>query len=148
MRLNGFSQHASSDPLNCKVESLVIPVLVVTSPVSSNHQSHRILGAGLAVGLEGGDREECMAQDPAQHSHLLPRDFPSRLARAREERARFVSLALSSPSTFPWKLPVPRPKPPFLSRAPRAVQPCTPASAATAALSSRGCLGRARKPGT
>ena len=100
MRLNGFSQHASSDPLNCKVESLVIPVLVVTSPASSNHQSHRILGAGLAVGLEGGDREECMAQDPAQHSHLLPRDFPSRLARAREERARFVSLALSS-----WFLP-------------------------------------------
>lgn len=37
-----------------------------------------------------------MVQDPAQHNHLLPRDFPSRLARAREERARFVSLSLCS----------------------------------------------------
>lgn len=97
MRLSGFSQHASSEPQNCKVEPLVIPVLVITSPASSNHRSHCILGARLAVGLEGGDREECMAQDPAQHNHLLPRDFPSQLARAREERARFVSLSLSSP---------------------------------------------------
>lgn len=147
MRLSGFSQYVSFRSPKLQGRALVIPVLLVTSPGSSNHRSHRILGARLAVGLEGGDREECMAQDPAQHNHLLPRDFPSRLARAREERARFVSL-LSSPSTFSWKLPVPRPKPPFLSRAPLAVQPCTPASAATAALSSRGCLGRARKPGT
>lgn len=60
-----------------------------------------------------------LVQDPAQHNHLLPRDFPSRLARAREERARFVSLSLSPRS---WHVsveatraapeaPLPQPRP-------------------------------------
>lgn len=162
MRLSGSSQYASSDlphtcPLNPypsgKVESLVIPVLwsLVLALVTIAHTA--FLGQdqqwGSGAQAEGGaTRVESMVQDPAQHNHLLPRDFPSRLARAREERARFVSLPLSAPGTFPWKLPVPRPKPPFLSRAPHAGQPGTPVSAAIAALSSGKWLGRARKPRT
>lgn len=81
-----------------KVEPLVIPVLVATSPGSGNYRAHRILGAGLTVGFgqgRGVAREECLVQEPAQHNHLLPRDFPFRLARAREERARFVSPLLA-----------------------------------------------------
>lgn len=51
-------------------------------------------------------------------SHRLSWDFPSRLARAREEGARFVSRPASG--TFPRKLPEPRPKPPPLLAAPPA----------------------------
>lgn len=51
-------------------------------------------------------------------SHRLSWDFPSRLARAREEGARFVSRPASG--TFPPKLPEPRPKPPPLLAAPPA----------------------------
>lgn len=148
MRLSGFSQHASSDPQNCKVEPLVISVLMVTSPASSTIDHIAFLGQDWLWGWRVGTEKSVWHR--TQHSTTtssLGIFHPSSRGPARSERALSLSL-LSSPSTFPWKLPVPRPKPPFLSRAPRAVQPCTPASAATAALSSRGFLGRARKPGT
>lgn len=77
-------------------------------------------------------------------SHRLSWDFPSRLARAREEGARFVSHPASG--TFPPKLPEPRPKPPPSWPRPPLSPWRRPASAATAALSSRGCRGGARKP--
>lgn len=77
-------------------------------------------------------------------SHRLSWDFPSRLARAREEGARFVSRPASG--TFPPKLPEPRPKPPPSWPRPPLSPWRRPASAATAALSSRGCRGGARKP--
>lgn len=67
--------------------------------------------------------------------------FHPRLALAREERARFVSRPASG--TFLRKLPVPRPKPPPPLSWPRPpLSPWRrPASAVTAALSSRGCWG-------
>lgn len=99
-------------------------------------------------GSQGWEREGCKASALSRSSRLLPRDFPSLLARVPEERARFVSLL--APGTFPRKQPAPRPSPPPPRTQPRPSpnQPRTPASAATAALSSHGCLGSARKPGT
>lgn len=141
---------------SCKVESLVIPILwsQVLTLVTIAHTA--FLGQdqqwGSGVQMEGGvaTRVECTVQDPAQHNHLLPRDFPSRLARAREERARFVSLSLRSwhvsveATRAAPEAPLPQPRP---SRRP-ARHACQCRDRAIAALSSGKCLGRARKPRT
>lgn len=103
-------------------------------------------------GVLGRRRGWCAGKKGAGHStqpgrsRLLPRDFPSRLAQAREERARFVSRP--APGMFPRKLSAPRPEPPLPWPRPPPSGWRRPASAATAALSYRGCLGRAQKHGS
>lgn len=130
-----------------------------TSPESQAHGApslstsswSRVLNLLVTThGIRGrAGRGGCVLERGAKHSALprrsrLPRDFPSRLARSREERARFVSRL--APGTFPRKIPMPRPKLPLPQPRPQPSPWRRPASAATAALSYRRCLGGARKP--